>query len=63
MRDLRIPIGVFFTLIGLVLAVTGFVTDNRAPLETANVNLYCGVTMLVFGGVMLWLARRSSSNN
>ena len=62
MRDLRIPIGAFFTLIGLVLAVTGVVTDSRAPLETANVNLYCGVTMLVFGGVMLWLARRSNSN-
>ena len=61
MRDLRIPIGIFFTLIGLVLAVTGVVTDSRAPLETANVNLYCGATMLVFGGVMLWLARRSSN--
>ena len=62
MRDLRIPIGAFFTLIGLVLVVTGVVTESRAPLETANVNLYCGVTMLAFGGVMLWLARRSSSN-
>ena len=59
MRDLRIPIGAFFTLIGLVLAVTGVVSEGRAPLETANVNLYCGVTMLAFGGLMLWLARRS----
>jgi hypothetical protein len=59
MRDLRIPIGAFFTLIGLVLVATGVVTDNRAPLETANINLYCGVSMLLFGGVMLWLARRS----
>ncbi len=60
MRDLRIPIGLFFTLVGLILAVTGAVTGNRAPLETANVNLYCGASMLLFGGVMLWLARRSS---
>ena len=60
MRDLRIPIGLFFTLAGLTLAVTGAVSGNRAPLVTANVNLYCGVSMLVFGGVMLWLARRSS---
>ncbi len=59
MRDLRIPIGAFFTLIGLVLAVTGVVAEGRAPMETANVNLYCGVTMLAFGGLMLWLARRS----
>jgi hypothetical protein len=60
MRDLRIPIGWFFTLAGVILAVTGVVTKNRAPLETVNVNLYCGVSILVFGGVMLWLARRSS---
>ncbi|HEV8038403.1 MAG TPA: hypothetical protein VGP62_06030 [Bryobacteraceae bacterium] len=60
MRDLRTPIGLFFTLAGVILAVTGVVTENRAPLETANVNLYCGVSILIFGGVMLWLARRSS---
>jgi len=60
MRDLRTPIGLFFTLAGVILAVTGVATENRAPLETANVNLYCGVSILIFGGVMLWLARRSS---
>ena len=58
MRDLRIPIGLFFALAGVILAVTGLVTENRAPLETTNVNLYCGVSILIFGGVMLWLARR-----
>jgi hypothetical protein len=58
MRDLRIPIGLFFALAGVILAVTGLVMENRAPLETANVNLYCGVSILIFGGVMLWLARR-----
>ena len=60
MRDLRITIGLFFTLAGVILAVTGLVTQNRAPLETVNVNLYCGVSILAFGGLMLWLARRSS---
>ncbi len=60
MRDLRIPIGFFFALIGAILAITGLVAENRAPLETGNLNLYCGVCMLVFAGVMLWLARRSS---
>ena len=60
MRDLRIPIGAFFTLIGAVLGVTGLVAENRAPLESANINLYCGISMLVFGGLMLWLARRGS---
>jgi hypothetical protein len=60
MSDLRIPIGLFFTLVGLLVAITGLGTGYRAPLEFANVNLYCGISMLVFGGAMLWLARRSS---
>ena len=60
MRDLRIPIGAFFSLTGVILAVTGVATQYRAPLETANVNLYCGISILIFGCVMLWLARRGS---
>ena len=60
MRDLRTPIGSFFTLVGVILAAVGVLTEKRAPLETVTVNLYCGCSMLVFGGVMLWLARRSS---
>jgi hypothetical protein len=60
MRDLRIPIGSFFALVGAIVSITGLATQNRAPLETANVNLYCGTSMLIFGLVMLWLARRNS---
>jgi hypothetical protein len=60
MSDLRIPIGIFFTLVGLLVGITGLVAGYHAPLESANVNLYCGISILVFGGVMLWLARRSS---
>ena len=46
-------------LVGLITAGTGWAADYRAPLESGNLNLYCGVSMLAFGGVMLWLARRS----
>ncbi|HEV2688326.1 MAG TPA: hypothetical protein VGV35_07220 [Bryobacteraceae bacterium] len=60
MNDLRTPIGTFFTLVGIILIAAGLIANNHAPLESANVNLYCGVPMLVFGGVMLWLARRSA---
>jgi hypothetical protein len=60
MSDLRIPIGIFFALVGLVVAITGMAAGYRAPLEFANVNLYGGISMLAFGSVMLWLARRSS---
>jgi hypothetical protein len=60
MGDLRTSIGAFFTLVGLIVTALGALSGARAPLDTANVNLYAGVAMLVFGGVMLWLARRAS---
>lgn len=60
MNDLRIPIGSFFALVGLILVAVGLAANYQAPLESANVNLYCGVSMLIFGAVMLWLARRKS---
>jgi len=61
MWDLRLPAGLFFTGLGIILCVTGlFFPGLRAPLTEVNVNLYCGLSMLVFGGVMLWLAKRNS---
>lgn len=60
MNDLRIPIGIFFALVGAILCATGFVANYQAPLGPANVNLYCGASMLIFGAVMLGLARRKS---
>jgi hypothetical protein len=62
MWDLRVPSGVFFLLLGAIVCGTGVVAPAwRAPLSAeVNVNLYGGVTMLIFGGVLLWIARRSS---
>jgi hypothetical protein len=60
MNDLRVPIGMFFALVGAILLVTAFAADYTAPLEPANVNLFSGVAMLIFGAVMLGLARRRS---
>jgi hypothetical protein len=55
MTDLRKPIGVFFLIIGIALISAPFA---QAPLTTAPVNLYSGISMAVFGGIMLWLAWR-----
>jgi hypothetical protein len=61
MLDLRIPSGWFFLLLGGILVSLGVFTPSlRAPLSTVNVNLYAGSAMIVFGGVMLWLARLKS---
>ena len=57
MNDLRNPIGLFFAIVGLILLVAW---RGTAPLTTAPVNLYAGVTMILFGLVMVWLARRRS---
>lgn len=56
MQDLRWPIGIFFVLLGVILAA---MLGARAPLTEAPVNLYTGLVMLGFGGVMLVLARRA----
>jgi len=55
MIDLRKPIGVFFVIVGLALVATPF---EQAPLTNSMVNLYGGLPILVFGGVMLWLGWR-----
>jgi hypothetical protein len=57
MNDLRLPIGIFFAIIGVLLLT---VPSARAPLTEVPVNLYAGLSMLLFGGAMLWLARRKS---
>jgi hypothetical protein len=60
MWDLRTPSGWFFALIGLILVSTGlFRPDLRAPLTELNVNLYSGITLIVFGGALLLLAHRA----
>jgi len=59
MLDLRAPTGWFFSILGIILLALGtFASGLRAALTDANVNLYSGVAMLGFGGIMLFLAYR-----
>ncbi len=61
MGDLRTPSGWFFVILGAILVAVGvFSPALRAPLTPVNVNLYVGICLLLFGGVLLWLARRAS---
>jgi uncharacterized membrane protein HdeD (DUF308 family) len=61
MLDLRYPIGWFFALVGLIGAGMGiFAPEARATLTAANVNLYCGLFMIVFGVFFLLLAWRAA---
>jgi hypothetical protein len=61
MLDLRIPIGGFFTVLGVILLALGlFAPQLHAALTTVNVNLECGCVMTVFGLFMLLLSWRAA---
>ena len=59
--DLRVPSGLFFLLAGLILIAVGLVWSPTAPMTAVNVNLYTGAVLALFGGIMLWLARKHAS--
>ena len=62
MLDLRIPSGIFFALLGIILGIYSVISpDRRAPLTEGNVNLYCGLFMICFGAMLWLLARRRPS--
>ena len=61
--DLRLPIGLMFSLFGALLTVFGMISDKALYRKSLgiNVNLDWGVVMLSFGVVMLVLALRARS--
>lgn len=52
--DLRLPIGILFSLFGVILIGTGLLTPASTYTQSLgiNVNLWWGVVMLAFGVVM-----------
>ena len=63
--DLRLPIGLMFSIIGALLAVFGFVSDPAIYQRSLgfNVNLWWGLVLVVFGLVMLWLVKRDTGRS
>ena len=59
--DIKIPIGLMFTILGLILTILGLVTTgDTAMYEQSmgyNINLFSGIIMLIFGGFMLFTSR------
>jgi len=51
--DIRWPIGLMFSLIGLLLLITGAVNGADARSLNININLWWGIVLVVFGGAML----------
>jgi len=59
--DLRLPIGLLFSLLGTLLCVVGLTTPESLYQKSLglNVNLLWGLVILGFGTVMLGLAFRA----
>jgi hypothetical protein len=59
--DLRIPVGLMFTLTGLILTLFGLKTNGNEALYARslgiNANLWWGLALLLFGLLMLLLGR------
>jgi hypothetical protein len=62
MVDIRMPIGLMFSIFGILITGYGVITFSDAGMYqkslNVNVNLIMGLLMLVFGVIMLWFARR-----
>jgi predicted phage tail protein len=60
--DIRAPIGGLFTILGVMLAGYGLVTPgggSAAGTPDTSVNVWWGLVMILFGVMMLLLARRA----
>jgi hypothetical protein len=59
--DVRLPLGLLFLLLGLVLIVYGFTSGPAIYVQHSlglNVNLFWGAVFALFGAVILALTRR-----
>jgi hypothetical protein len=61
--DIRIPIGVLFLALGVILAIYGVATRSDIALygrsENIVINLWWGLVMIVFGASMLYFGTRA----
>jgi len=61
--DIRIPIGVLFLALGVILAIYGVMTRSDITLygrsQNIVINLWWGLVMVVFGGAMLYFGSRA----
>ena len=60
--DIRLPIGLMFSLLGAVLTVYGAISDPALYERSLghNVNLWWGMVLLAFGLVFTFYGRRAT---
>jgi len=64
MLDIRIPIGLLFAILGLLVLAFGIATNSSADMYVKsmqiNINLWSGIFMTIFGAFMLGWAKLSA---
>jgi len=55
--DIKIPIGLMFSILGIILTIHGIVTNGNTEMYEQslghNINLWSGAFMMAFGAFML----------
>jgi hypothetical protein len=67
MVDIRIPIGLMFSILGVLITIFGLFTKSDTAMYQRslgiNVNIIMGIIMFVFGLVMLYLSQKKKKEN
>ena len=60
--DLRVPVGLLFITLGLIMGIFGLTSDPALYHKSLgiNVNLFWGLAQLIFGSLMLTFGRVKS---
>lgn len=60
--DIKLPIGLMFVILGILLTIYGLATGSDTTMYAkslnVNINLWIGISMLVFGALMLAFVKR-----
>jgi cytochrome c biogenesis protein CcdA len=59
--DLRFVIGLFFSIVGLLIVVYSFLTTKE--IERQDINQWAGIAFLIFGIFMIVLSLRKETNH
>ena len=64
--DIRLPIGLLFTIIGVIISIFGFATNGADFYKHSlgiNINIWSGICLTVFGILMLVMALRAQAKD